>query len=182
MIDNTILESLESFCWKRVSPKIKLQSPNDDDIREYDLMNPNVFVGWIPPPNQLEDVPLQLPDGTKRAIPAVVIGMDDGDDDGSDAGINIRMTFITYSPGHYLEEGGVIPNSKGYKDLLNFIFIARQQLSTHYLVEDGKTAAQKPFRWGVYQQQPIPYWVGYLTFRATAAVLPYLPKPDFILD
>jgi hypothetical protein len=182
MIDNTILEALESFCLKYVAPKINLQAPNDDNVKDYHLMHPNVFIGWIPPPNQLEDVPLQLPDGVKRAIPAVVIGMDDGDDDGSDAGLNIRLTFITYSPGHYPEEGRVIPNFKGYTDLLNFMFIARQQLSTHYLVEGGKTAAQKPFRWGMYQQQPIPYWVGYLTFRATAAILPYIPEPDLIQD
>lgn len=182
MIDNTILEALETFCKEHVVPRIKLQAPNDDNVKAFDLMHPNVFIGWIPPPNQLEDVPLQLPDGVKRTIPAVVIGMDDGDDDGNDAGLSIRMTFITYSPGHYPVEGGVIPNFEGYRDLLNFIFIARQQLSSRILVEDGKTSAQKPFRWGMYQQQPIPYWVGYLTFRATAAILPFMPEMDLIPD
>lgn len=182
MIDNTILEAFESFCKEHVIPEIKLQAPNDDNVKAYDLMHPNVFVGWVPPPNQLEDVPFQLPDGIKRAIPAVVIGMDDGDDDGSDAGLTIRMTFITYSPGHYPAPGSVIPNFKGYRDLLNFMFIARQQLSTHYLIGGGKTAAQKPHRWGMYQQQPVPYWVGWLTFRATAAILPYIPQQDLIPD
>lgn len=182
MTDNTILEALESFCWEHISPKIKLLVPNDDDVESYQLMNPNVFIGWVPPPNQLEEVPLQLPDGIKSAIPAVVIGMDEGDDDGSDAGLNIRMTFIVYGPGHYPKEGGVIPNFKGYCDLLNFIFITRQQLSTRYIIEGGKTAAQKPFRWGMYLQQPVPYWVGWLSFRATAAILPYIPEPDLIPD
>lgn len=182
MIDNVILESLESFCKEHVSPKIKLMVPNDDDIEKYQLMHPNVFVGWIPPPNQLEDVPLQLPDGVKKALPAMVIGMDEGEDDGSDAGINIRITFVVYNPGLYPKEGEMLPNFQGYKDLLNLIFICRQQFSSQYLVDGGKTSAQKPFRWGMYLQQPVGYWVGWLTFRATAAILPFINKPDLIPD
>ncbi len=182
MIDNVILESIESFCLEYVSPKIKLMVPNDDDVRKYGLIHPNVFIGWIPPPNQLEDVPLQLPDGVKSAIPAMVIGMDDGDDDGNDAGINIRISFIVYNPGIYPEPGVIIPNYKGYQDLLNLIFICRQQLSSEFLIDGGRTSAQKPFRWGMYLQQPVGYWVGWLTFRATALSLPYLEKPNYILD
>lgn len=182
MIDNTILESIELFALEHVSPKIKLMVPNDDDISVYKLMHPNVFIGWIPPPNQLEDVPLQLPDGLKSAFPAIVIGMDDGDDDGNDSGINVRVSFIVYNPGLYPESGVIIPNFKGYRDLLNLIFIFRQQLSANYLINDGKTAAQKPYRWGMYLQQPAGYWVGWLTFRATALSLPYLEKANYITD
>ncbi|QGQ97061.1 hypothetical protein EHS13_20300 [Paenibacillus psychroresistens] len=182
MIDNTILEAIESFCKTHVSPKIMLMVPNDDDVSQYNLMYPNVFVGWIPPPNQLEDVPLQLPEGLKSAIPAIVIGMDEAEDDGNDAGLNIRISFIVYNPGLYPEPGTLIPNFKGYKDLLNLIFICRQQLSSHYLIEGGKTAAQKPFRWGMYLQQPAGYYVGWLTFRATATILPFMDSPNYIID
>lgn len=105
MIDNVILEAIQSFCVAHVAPKIKLMVPNDDDIRDYKLMHPNAFIGWLPPPNQLEDVPLQLDNGIKKAIPAMVIGMDEGDDDGNDAGINIRITFIVYNPGLYPADG-----------------------------------------------------------------------------
>jgi hypothetical protein len=182
MIDNVILESIQSFCEQHVSPKIKLMVPNDDDIREYRLMHPNVFIGWLPPPNQLDDVPMQFPDGFKSAIPAIVIGMDEGEDDGNDAGINIRITFVVYNPGLYPKPGVLIPDFKGYQDLLNLIFICRQQLASMYIIDGGKTAAQKPFRWGMYQQQPVGYWVGWLTFRATAANLPYIERTDYILD
>lgn len=180
MIDNIILESIQKFCYEHVAPRIKLMVPNDDDILDYQLMHPNVFIGWLPPPNQLDDVPLQLDFGLKKVIPAIVIGMDEGEDDGSEAGINIRLTFIVYNPGLYPAEGGFIPNFQGYKDLLNLIFITRQQLSKMYILDNGKTAAQKPYRWGMYQDQPIGYWVGWLTFRATAAVLPYILEPDLI--
>lgn len=174
MVDNVILEAIQAFCQEHVAPKIKLMAPNDDDVTEYRLMHPNVFIGWLPPPNQLEDVPAQLPDGVKKAIPAIVVGMDDGEDDGSDAGINIRLTFIVYNPGLYPEPGLIIPNYKGYQDLLNLITICRRELSSQYLIDGGKTAAQKPFRWGMYLQQPVGYWVGWMTFRAGGAVLPYM--------
>jgi hypothetical protein len=182
MIDNIILESIQSFCMENVSPKIKLQVPFDDDISKYQLMHPNVFIGWLPPPNQLEDIPLQLSDGVKKVLPAMIIGMDEGEDDGNDAGINIRITFIVYNPGLYPSEGSIIPDYKGYRDLLNLIFICRQQLSKMYLLNNGKTAAQKPYRWGMYPEQPTGYWVGWLTFRATAAILPFIVEPDLIPD
>ncbi len=181
MIDNIILESIQSFCNDNVAPKIKLQVPYDDDISKYELMHPNVFIGWIPPPNQLNDVPLQLESGIKKALPAMVIGMDEGEDDGTDAGINIRITFIVYNPGLYPTDGsGVIPDFKGYRDLLNLIFLCRQELAKKYVLDNGKTVAEKPFHWGMYPEQPFGYWAGYLTFRAKATILPYIIDPEII--
>ncbi|WP_040948472.1 hypothetical protein [Gorillibacterium massiliense] len=176
MTDNVILESIRLFCELYVSPKIKLRAPTDDNA-QYQLRNPNVLIGWLPP-NQMENLPLKLPDGLKQAIPAMVIGMDEGEDTGSDAGITIRISFIVHDSGLNPTLDELAPNYEGYRDLLNFIFACRQELSSTYLVAGGETAAQKPFRWGVYQQQPIGYWVGWLTFRATAVVLPYLQKHE----
>ncbi|MFD5019988.1 hypothetical protein ACFWMP_13890 [Paenibacillus sp. NPDC058367] len=180
MIDNTILEAIQEFLRTHVSIKIKLMVPNEDDVSKYDLIHPNVFIGWIPPPNQLEDVALQIPDGVKTAIPAIVVGMDDGDDDGNDAGLNIRLSFVVYNPGLYPEPGVIIPNFKGYQDLLNLITICRMELSANYLIEGGKSAAQKPFRWGMYLQQPVGYWVGWMTFRAASVSLPYMMPPNYL--
>lgn len=181
MIDNTILEAIQSFCVENVSPKIKLQVPYDDDITKYKLMHPNVFIGWVPPPNQLEEAQFDV-DGIKKALPAMIIGMDEGEDDGNDAGIDIRITFITYNPGFYSEKGTFVPDFKGYRDLLNLIYICRQQMSSNYLISGGKTSVQKPFRWGMYPQQPAGYWAGWLTFRATAVTLPYMGAVESLLE
>lgn len=185
MIDNVILESIQSFCLEHVSPKIKLQVPCDDDISKYKLMHPNVFIGWLPPPNQLEDAQFEV-DGIKHAIPCMVIGMDEGEDDGNDAGINVRITFVVYNPGIYVpdeqDEVQFKTNFQGYRDLLNLIFICRRELSQKYLINGGKTSAQKPFRWGMYAQQPIGYWAGWLTFRATAVTIPYQSDYTSLLD
>ena len=171
MTDNVILESIRDTLIKNVASKIKLQVPYDDDITKYALMNPNVFIGWLPPPNQLQDVPQQLLDGVKKAIPCMIVTFDDGEDDGNDAGLNIRISFAVYNPGLYEPNEKFTPTSKGYQDLINLIFLARQELSSNPIISNGKTEANKPFKWGMYLDQPQPYWFGYLIFRTTAAIL-----------
>lgn len=171
MTDNVILESIKNFLEENVSPKIQLQAPLNDDIKDYRLMNPNVFTGWLPPPNYLQDVPEQFLDGIKSALPAVIVGFDDGDDDGSDAGLNIRLVVSVYNPGMYMPDGDILFNNQGYKDLVNLMFLCRQELIGSTIIDGGKTEAQKPFKWGMYPDSPIPYWFGWITFRATAAIL-----------
>jgi hypothetical protein len=182
MTDNIILEAIRDTLLKNVASKIKLQVPFDDDINNYQLMHPNVFIGWLPPANQLQDVPQQLLDGVKKAIPCMIVTFDNGDDDGNDAGLNIRISFAVYNPGLFELNGNFTPNSKGYQDLINLMFLARQELSSYPIIESGKTEANKPFKWGMYLDQPQPYWFGYLTFKATAAILsPKIPTQQYEL-
>lgn len=181
MVDNTILEAVQSFLLARVSPNVRLQVPNDDDVTEYKLMHPNVFIGWVPPPNQMEDAQFDV-DGIKKTLPAMVVGMDDGEDTGQDAGIDIRITCITYNPGLYApDEGAVVftPDFKGYRDLLNLLSLIRRKLSEGHLIEGGVASVGRPITWGMYPQQPIGYWVGWVRFRASFSALPYVDLLDF---
>lgn len=171
MTDNIILEAIRDFLKENVASKIKLQVPFDDEINNYQLMHPNVFIGWLPSPNQLQDVPQQLLNGIKKAIPCMIVTFDDGEDDGNDAGLNIRISFAVYNPGLYEPNGEFTPDSKGYQDLINLMFLTRQELSSNPILEKGRTQASKPFKWGMYLDQPQPYWFGWLTFRATAVIL-----------
>lgn len=176
-IDNAILWSIKRFCSTRVSPKIELMAPSDDE-NLYRLAKPNVRIGWFSPPEQAGGPPLPLSDEVRSAAPAIFVGMDDGDDDGREAGINVRLAFVVYNPGEYPEQGHLVPNGKGYRDLLNLIYLVRQALSSEYIAD--RTAAMRPFRWGVYPQQSSGYWTGWLTFRAPIAPLPYIGAPELI--
>jgi hypothetical protein len=49
--------------------------------------------------------------------------------------------------------------------------LCRQALSTTPIISEGKTEVNKPIKWGMYAEQPTPYYVGWVSFRATAAVL-----------
>jgi len=163
-----ILESLQKFLQEKVTPGITLQKPNDDNVDEYKLVNPVVHTGWIPPKGY-------LPEGMESAIPCLIVGMDEASDDGSDREINIRITAAVYSPGkHVPAEGGSIkytPDFKGYHDLLNLINKTVAVLSRNLIINNAGTV-QFPIRNGMYQEQPYPYWYGWITFTLRKTAYP----------
>jgi hypothetical protein len=75
--------------------------------------------------------------------------------------------------GTHEPDGKLIPTFQGYKDLLNLMTLARQELSKVSVIE-GITVMQKPFKWGMYQEQPYPYWYGWLTFPVSCAVMEHV--------
>ncbi len=174
MTENIILEVLKDFLAENVASKIKLQRPTED--KSYELINPSVHVGWIPPklPENMkpEELLQEVP-----ATPCIVIGMDDGEDDGNGASMNVRLTFVTYSRGT-IKEGKFTPNFEGYKDVINLRTRAREELAKAAVI-GGKTTVQQPFTWGMYEEQPYPHWMGWLRFRVSCVSMGYVPN---ILD
>lgn len=156
----SVLEGLQGFLLAKVTPEIKLQKAENNKIMEYELVHPAVHVGWVPPAGY-------LPEGMESAIPCLVVGMDEGSDDGQDAQVNIRIIVAVYSPGLHepAEVSGLkyTPDMKGYNDLLNLIDRTVAELAKNQVI---KTAGeiQKPLKWGMYQEQPYPYWYGWITF------------------
>lgn len=163
MTDNIILESLQQFLKDNVAGKIKLQKASDSNASRYELVNPAVHIGWIPPKGM-------VPKEMDVLLPCLIVGFDQGQDDGSSAEINIRLSAAVYNPGTYDAFGKLTPDFNGYKDLINLIFLTRKALSENP-VHKGRLLIQKPFQWGMYQEQPYPYWYGWLTFSAQAAVM-----------
>lgn len=181
MTDNMILEAIAAFCREKVSSQIQLRLPTES-TSDYQLVHPNAFVGWVPPVWRVNDLFLQLPSGTKEAIPAIIVGMDRGEDSGQQAGLSIRITCIVYNPESAPVSGSAAPNYSGYQDLLNLMFICREQLSASYLIGEGTTTAERPFKWGLYHQQPTDHWAGWLTFKTKAAILPFHNVQELLLD
>lgn len=160
MVDNTVLQTLKEYIKSNVASKIKLEKPNEDATQSPAYVNPVVVVGYLPPKNF-------LPEGYD--VPAIIVGMDQGTDDGNDAYLGIRIVFATYSMGEKNEEGEMIPDMKGYIDLLHLMTQTRMAISTAMNLE--KTQVRKPIKWGMYQEQPWPYWYGWMTFDATLAII-----------
>lgn len=168
--ENIILETLQNFLQENVVSKIKLQRPTDD--KTYELVNPVVHVGWIPPklPENLmpEDMIKDIP-----SIPCIVVGLDGGEDDGTDASMDIRLTFVTYNRGQ-IKNGKLLPDFDGYKDVINLRTLAREELAKAAVI-GKKTTVQQPFAWGMYEEQPYPHWVGWMKFKVTCASMIYVP-------
>lgn len=162
MTDNTILEALKKRLKEQVASQIELQKPptEEESTVEYVNVNPYVCTGYLPPKNF-------LPEGYD--VPCIIVGLDEGVDDGNDASLQIKLTFATYGAGQYAG-GELIPDMEGYKDLLSLMTLTRQNICTNPLIENLVTI-QKPIRWGMYSEQPWPYWYGYMTFSVNSAVI-----------
>lgn len=165
MTDNMILEALKSFLEQKVASKFKLQA-SKEDFNEYKLVNPAVFECFIPPNNF-------LPPELVSAVPCILVGMEEGRDDGTEASINIRITFAVYCPGGYDAVQKLTPNFQGYRDVLNLITKTKMELAKAAVID--KATIKQPFKWGMYQEQPYPYWYGWLTFSVDIAVMEYIP-------
>ncbi|EGW39164.1 hypothetical protein [Desulfosporosinus sp. OT] len=155
-----ILEAVQAFLHEKVTPTIKLQEPNDKNVHEYSLVNPQVHIGWIPPKGY-------LPEGMESAIPCLIVGLDDGTKGSQDNSFNLRISAAVYSPGlHAPDESGAVaytPDFEGYRDLLNLIDRTVAKLGENPII-NGKGTVEGPIKWGVYQQeQPYPYWYGWIT-------------------
>lgn len=164
----SILESLKNFCKEKVTKNIKLQKP-DNNVNNYELVNPAVHIGWIPPKGF-------LPEELDVAIPCLIVGLDEASDDSMDATYNIRISAVVYSPGlHQPDKTGKIiyqPDFQGYRDLVNLIDKTIAQLKKHRTVCEY-ASIQDPIKWGMYsQEQPYPFWYGWITFTVRKAAYP----------
>lgn len=156
MTENRILEELASFIRTLVADE-KLEKAGGEGASA--LVPPVVVVGYLPPKNY-------LPEGYD--IPSIVVGVETGEDNGEEAGITVKLTFATYSAGETNEQGELIPDMKGYVDLLHIMTKVRIAL-LQTIVINGVTTIEPPIKWGMYQEQPWPYWYGYMTFNARCA-------------
>lgn len=158
------LEILKHFLEEQVSPNIKLQKASDENVLDYTLVQPNVFIGWVPPEGY-------LPNELESSIPCLVVGLDTGADSQEESVFNIKISFAVYSPGEHRPDGGYTPNFNGYIDLLNLIDLTKAKLSQSHVLNQ-KLIISDEIKWGMYQEQPYPYWYGYMTFSVQGGAYP----------
>lgn len=159
-----VLNEIKDFLEKNVTPKIKLRLPNDKDITEYSLVNPKVHIGWVPPKEY-------LPPDVNFSVPCVVVGLDNGEDDNTDSSYNIRLTVVVYSqifsPYSFItNEQNHYSNFEGYVELLNLIDLAKAKLRKDTII-NKYVKIDSSIQWGMYEEQPLPYWYGYMRFKVS---------------
>lgn len=159
MTENEVLQALATFIKTKTSDMKFLKG--GDKKEEHDLVPPAVYEGWVPPKNYLTEYGYD--------IPCVVVGMDEGEDDGQEAKLGIRLIFGVYSPGTTNAEGQIIPDSKGYIELLHLMTRVRVSLLNAIFI-GGKCEVEKPIKWGLYDEQQWPYWHGWMMFDTPLAV------------
>lgn len=155
MTNEIILQVLEKFFKEEVADHIKLKKPESDEY-----VNPNVFIGYLPPKGF-------LPEGFD--LPCIVVGMMDGNDSDTETTLSARITFAIYSEGHE-ENGEIVPDMQGYKDIVSLIDKSRLKLATNSII-GGVCTVNKPITWALYDEQPWPFWYGYIAFTCNTYML-----------
>lgn len=152
----TVLESIKAFLEENVTPKIQLQKDSGDNVANYEVIIPGVHTGWLPPKGY-------IPPEMQSIIPCLIVGFDEGTDDSESKDMNIRISAVVYSPGQHGADGVYMPDYKGYVDLLNLLDRTKAEIMKNRIINNYVTV-QYPVKWGMYQEQPYPYWYGWITF------------------
>ncbi|MCI1965883.1 MAG: hypothetical protein LKJ17_07105 [Oscillospiraceae bacterium] len=153
--------------------RLQLKQPRKDNaIGSYVLSPPAVHVGLVPP-NGIIDPTAGL------RIPCLVIGAAESDSDGDETRIALQVTGIVYDPGTQDGTASLNPNFDGYLTLMNLLDRVRQWVTR----EDG-VADLFQLAGGVkltpYEEQPWPYWYGFLTFTVTGEPYPVTKYADVL--
>lgn len=164
-----VLSEIKDFLKEKVTPNIKLRLPDDNDTTLYTLVEPNTFVGWVPPKGY-------LPEGMEYNIPCIVVGLDDAEDNNEKSSYGIRLTFAVYSQMFSRNKfdtnaDNVYTNFDGYAELLNFIDLAKSKLRKDTII-NKYIKIDSSIKWGMYAEQPLPYWYGYMTFEVANNAYP----------
>lgn len=166
-----ILDALKDFIYNSTEKILlpKPYSPGETPV----LIRPQVYIGWTPPKNiKAEDYD----------IPGIIIGIPEGSEEDENGVLNVNLTFATFSPGPETPvEAANKFDMQGYRDLLYLQSFVRYKLFSTRII-NSKTTVQKPVAWGVYEEQPYPYWVGWMKFQATIPIVNFEDNENEVLD
>ncbi len=147
----------------------------DGKLEDYQLTQPAVYLGWIPPGAVLEP--------TERVrLPCLVVGLNGVETDAESTTFDLQITVVVYDPGHqsYSEDASgpqldLTPNFDGYSTLLNLLDLVRMRLLRTQFVAD-RLERLGGVTLKTYEEQPYPYWYGYLKCQLVAEGY---PQTDF---
>ena len=155
------LFEVRDFYEREVLQDVQFKRPADGDrLDAYELVRPKAHVGWIPPGGVL------APSRT-LTIPCIVVGLDRRTASTEDTEMGVRITAAIYDPGHqtWTEESSLStdPNFEGYVTLVNLMDRLEAVTMKHQVI-GGRYKLDSAIESKMYDEQPWPYWYGYLRF------------------
>ena len=152
-----VLNSLAKFLKEEIASEflLKKMPKNNRTYDKYQLVNPAVYVGWIPPKGFKNDYGF--------TIPCLVVMTDNGQDDYNSASITARIKIVTYDAGLVTDDNLLTPGLEGYKDLLNIVDKIRLKLANNTIINE-KVNHGKPVEWSIDEEQSYPIWSGEVSF------------------
>ena len=158
------LEKIKAWLEAEICPQFKFKQADDENVDvtyPYELVNPNVFILYVPP---LELI------GEGYRVPSVCIQFDDGNESMAKASgvLNLRLQFATFNPGEHTEDNFKV-NTEGWRDVWNFIDYIMKKLRDTELIGDLRIIKENGIHYGPISdagQIPnfYPYYFAWVTF------------------
>lgn len=171
------LEAIKKWLERSISSDhLKFKAPRKDNtVNSYELVVPAVHIGFVPPNSIIDS-------SAGMRIPCLVIGTDETDGDKDNTEMSLQITAIVYDPGQQNFEGTgqqlqLTPNFDGYITLLNFLDRVKEWIQR----EDGiaeQFQLESSVKLKTYEEQPWPYWYGFLTFTVSGEPYPVTRYAD----
>ena len=174
----TVLESIKESMEAAIKT-IKLPTSGEDGQEGgFNLVVPNVLIEWL---DQVNAAERRFPETQrKHNVPCLYVCADEASDesDNEPMTINIRIVAVCWNPGTFTEELERKIDGVGYYDLINLLERAKQYIKTNRSFCD-KAVLNGGVRLSVYEEQPYPYWYGWLSFQVSTFGDFYVPEIHF---
>lgn len=169
------LNKVQDWLKKQIAAEhIVLKQPGKDNkATGYNLVAPAVHVGLVPPNCIVDSAGIR--------IPCLVVGTPELADDHDSATMELQITAIVYDPGlQKTDSAGVLqltPNFDGYVTLLNFLDRVKGWIQKQDGIA-GELQLESAVRLKPYEEQPWPYWYGFLSFTVSGEPYPVTKYAD----
>lgn len=158
------LEKIKTWLETEICPQFEFKQPNDENVDTtypYELVNPNVFILYVPPKEVI---------GEANRVPSVCIQFDDGNESMREASgvLNLRLQFSTFNPGEHTETS-FTRNTEGWRDVWNFVDYIMKKLRDIELIDDLRIIKESGIHYGPISDQGqipnfYPYYFAWMTF------------------
>lgn len=161
------LDKIKTWLENEICPQFKFKLADDDNVDvtyQYELVNPNVFILYVPPAELI---------GNYR-VPSICIQFDEGNESMAKASgvLNLRLQFATFNPGEHCEYGAdrvFDVNVEGWRDVWNLVDYIMKKLRDTELIDDMRVIKENGIHYGPISDQGqipnfYPYYFAWMTF------------------
>ena len=162
------LDKLKTWLETEICPQFKFKQADDKNVDvtyPYELVNPNVFIMYVPPKELI---------GEANRVPSICIQLEDGSESMAEASgvLNLRLQFATFNPGNHYDYGidrVFDTNVEGWRDVWNFVDYTMMKIRNTELIDDLRIVKENGIKYGPISDQGqipnfYPYYFAWMTF------------------
>ena len=158
------LEIIKNWLETEICPQFKFKQADDENVDatyQYELVNPNVFILYVPPKELI---------GEKNRVPSICLQFEEGSESisGGSGVLNLRLQFSIFNPGEH-NFGDFKRNTEGWRDVWNFVDYIMERLRNTELIDGIRIIKENGIKYGPISDQGqipnfYPYYFAWVSF------------------